>query len=464
MSQRFLSGLSAALMLSTLGIMPSSYGSEAVANDEGVEENVSVESALASRLDDSAATDSAITDLVHPSELELTRSSFSNPDNIRPAEGGLIANSGIQFSEDREPVKVGEYQNQDEGIDNPAAVIHSHVMDGREAATVYVDGIPVLTLLGDEAIAQSESQTPESGSLVDPTLDLSETHSSAIEPSAISDRDPSEELPNPSDPLDDSSADDKGIKLPSSKPSASSDLLLEGILDSASQKSESQLASRPESSRLDTIPVDEGTVETDNPVQQATAIAARINQVSRDGIDPDEIVAAWDDDAEMYVIKVGDLVLIEFSADVMLPDTTGNTADDVLQATNRIRRQLGAEPLTAIEGAPNSSGRYVAVGPVQFSFTGVASWYGPGFHGRQSASGEIFDQNALTAAHRTLPFGTLVRVTNLNNGASVTVRITDRGPFGGGRVIDLSAGAARAIGMIQSGVATIQADVIGGTP
>jgi rare lipoprotein A len=66
----------------------------------------------------------------------------------------------------------------------------------------------------------------------------------------------------------------------------------------------------------------------------------------------------------------------------------------------------------------------------------------------------------MTAAHRTLPFGTLVRVTNLNNGESVTVRITDRGPFGGGRVIDLSAGAARAIGMIQAGVATVQAEVL----
>src|SRR5215468_2627965 len=74
--------------------------------------------------------------------------------------------------------------------------------------------------------------------------------------------------------------------------------------------------------------------------------------------------------------------------------------------------------------------------------TGVASWYGPGFHGERAASGEIFSQRELTAAHRTLPFGTLVRVTNLENGRSVIVRINDRGPWKKGRVVDLSYDAA----------------------
>ena len=77
----------------------------------------------------------------------------------------------------------------------------------------------------------------------------------------------------------------------------------------------------------------------------------------------------------------------------------------------------------------------------------TASWYGPGFHGRRTASGERFDAGAMTAAHRSLPFGTRVRVTNRVNGRSVVVRINDRGPFTGGRSLDLSAGAARAIGM-----------------
>lgn len=78
---------------------------------------------------------------------------------------------------------------------------------------------------------------------------------------------------------------------------------------------------------------------------------------------------------------------------------------------------------------------------------GIASFYGPGFHGRRTASGERFNMHAMTAAHRTLPFGTRVRVVNLGNGKAVVVRVTDRGPFVRGRVIDLSAGAARAIGV-----------------
>src|SRR5690606_26117103 len=77
---------------------------------------------------------------------------------------------------------------------------------------------------------------------------------------------------------------------------------------------------------------------------------------------------------------------------------------------------------------------------------GVASWYGPGFHGRKTANGEIYDQNEFTAAHRTLPFNTLVRVENLRNGRSVIVRINDRGPFVDDRIIDLSHKAARNLG------------------
>lgn len=92
---------------------------------------------------------------------------------------------------------------------------------------------------------------------------------------------------------------------------------------------------------------------------------------------------------------------------------------------------------------------------------GMASWYGPGFHGRQTANGEQFNQNDLTAAHRNLPFGTKVRVTNNNNGRSVVVRINDRGPYAGGRVIDLSAAAAAAIGLQSSGVGPVTIEVLG---
>ncbi|TBH21080.1 septal ring lytic transglycosylase RlpA family protein [Thermus thermamylovorans] len=85
-----------------------------------------------------------------------------------------------------------------------------------------------------------------------------------------------------------------------------------------------------------------------------------------------------------------------------------------------------------------------------FAQEGLAVWYGPGFHGRRTASGERYDMHALTAAHPTLPFGTRVRVTNLKNGKSVVVRINDRGPFGGRYIIDLSYAAAKAIGALSA--------------
>ena len=87
---------------------------------------------------------------------------------------------------------------------------------------------------------------------------------------------------------------------------------------------------------------------------------------------------------------------------------------------------------------------------------GIASWYGPNFAGRLTSDGEVFDPSKLTAAHRTLPFGTLVKVTNLVNGESVVVRINDRGPFKPNRIIDLSEGAAKAIGMFRMGVARVR--------
>ncbi|MEQ9286722.1 MAG: septal ring lytic transglycosylase RlpA family protein [Cyclobacteriaceae bacterium] len=87
---------------------------------------------------------------------------------------------------------------------------------------------------------------------------------------------------------------------------------------------------------------------------------------------------------------------------------------------------------------------------------GVASWYGPNFHGKQTANGEIYDMNALTAAHRTLPFNSVVKVVNLANGLSVEVRINDRGPYAKNRIIDLSKGAAEKIQMIQSGTTNVE--------
>ena len=91
---------------------------------------------------------------------------------------------------------------------------------------------------------------------------------------------------------------------------------------------------------------------------------------------------------------------------------------------------------------------------------GIASWYGGKFHGRLTSSGEIFNTNDMTAAHKTLPFGTMVRVTNLDNGKSAIVKINDRGPFVEGRIIDLSRAAAEQIGMLGPGVARVSLTII----
>jgi rare lipoprotein A len=91
---------------------------------------------------------------------------------------------------------------------------------------------------------------------------------------------------------------------------------------------------------------------------------------------------------------------------------------------------------------------------------GSASWYGPGFHGKKTASGDIFDEGKFTAAHKTLPLGSWVRVTHLNNGKSVEVLINDRGPYVDGRMIDLSHAAARHLGMVESGVAEVRVEPV----
>lgn len=99
-----------------------------------------------------------------------------------------------------------------------------------------------------------------------------------------------------------------------------------------------------------------------------------------------------------------------------------------------------------------------------YAAEGMASWYGNQHHGRRTASGEVFDQDALTAAHKTLPLPGLVEVTNLANGRTAVVRLNDRGPFSDGRIIDLSRGAAEAIGMIQQGVARVRVRYLGPAP
>jgi rare lipoprotein A len=102
---------------------------------------------------------------------------------------------------------------------------------------------------------------------------------------------------------------------------------------------------------------------------------------------------------------------------------------------------------------------YVATHKPIYSEEGVASWYGPPYHNRQGANGKIFDQNAMTAAHRTLPMGSLIVVTNPKTGQSATMRVTDRGPFVQGRLLDLSNASAKATGVYLPGTATVRVDV-----
>lgn len=200
-----------------------------------------------------------------------------------------------------------------------------------------------------------------------------------------------------------------------------------------------------------------------DPVMRANAVVEQLLALSETQ-DPADIEARWLSDQQAFVVAWEEEVLVTVNRQTILPDTTENPAEDVLQMANRLRRLLGDAPaLSRVEGMPEPTRPAPTapqVGIVTSTLTGTASWYGPGFHGRRSASGEVFNQNALTAAHRTLPFGTRVRVTNLRTGQQVVVRINDRGPFSRGRVIDLSAAAASQIGLRASGVGQVQIEVL----
>jgi peptidoglycan lytic transglycosylase len=121
--------------------------------------------------------------------------------------------------------------------------------------------------------------------------------------------------------------------------------------------------------------------------------------------------------------------------------------------------------LVASAGALLGACSWIPKGEAQFDVgmkdRGVASWYGEQFHGKQAANGEIFDMEGLTAAHRTMPLGSMVRVVNLSNGKHLHVRITDRGPYVNGRILDLSRAAAAQLGMERGGLAIVQVEIVG---
>ena len=121
---------------------------------------------------------------------------------------------------------------------------------------------------------------------------------------------------------------------------------------------------------------------------------------------------------------------------------------------------LLAAALAACQSMPAPPPPAPAANPPRFIEVGVASWYGPGFARKRTADGERFDVNGLTAAHRSLPLNSIVRVTNLENARTVVVRINDRGPYRAGRILDLSPMAARALGMKENGLARVRIEAI----
>lgn len=137
---------------------------------------------------------------------------------------------------------------------------------------------------------------------------------------------------------------------------------------------------------------------------------------------------------------------------------TERSGDKIRRETIAAKIQVPKEEPSVIDKLNDVASNTVR----RFSQTGVASWYGRQFHGRKTANGETFDMNALTAAHRSLPLNCYIRVTNKNNGKSVVVKVNDRGPFHGNRVVDLSYGAAKSLGITNTGTASVSIERVDG--
>ena len=137
---------------------------------------------------------------------------------------------------------------------------------------------------------------------------------------------------------------------------------------------------------------------------------------------------------------------------------TERSGDEIRRQTIAAKIEIPENEPSVIEKLNNVASNTVR----KFSQTGAASWYGRQFHGRKTASGETFDMNAMTAAHRSLPLNCYIRVTNKNNGKSVVVKVNDRGPFHGNRVLDLSYGAAKQLGITNAGTAKVNIERVDG--
>ncbi len=146
---------------------------------------------------------------------------------------------------------------------------------------------------------------------------------------------------------------------------------------------------------------------------------------------------------------------------VSAPSQPSAASPDTIESTKRATEtEPAATPAATPSPSPKRSKPSPGTAPAGYLEEGNASWYGVPFNGRRASNGEIYDMYKLTAAHRTLPFETMVRVTNLNNGKSTAVRITDRGPFVDNRIIDLSLAAAREIDSVGPGVVHVRVEVL----
>jgi len=182
----------------------------------------------------------------------------------------------------------------------------------------------------------------------------------------------------------------------------------------------------------------------------ASAVVQRLESLKRQGaLRSDRITPARQ--GGRYAVRVGSSTVLEVD-DAFASKQGARAGALTLTYVNTLRNHLGGVPIQVqasrglLPGARNAEGK--------------ASWYGGLFHGRRAASGERFDMHAHTAAHKTLPFGTLLLVTNLSNGKTTLVRVTDRGPYAHGRTLDVSRAAAEALGMVRSGVARVRYTIL----
>ncbi len=159
------------------------------------------------------------------------------------------------------------------------------------------------------------------------------------------------------------------------------------------------------------------------------------------------------------------LALLVFAGCTGRPPMTSTVPPAPIPQPESVPGSIPAQPTPPPASAPGAvqpPTRTAPFIPGVYVEQGIASWYGVPFDGRRAADGEIFDMNSLVAAHRTLPFGSILRVTNLNNGRDVQVRVIDRGPFVGDRILDLARAAAVSLGMIGTGTAPVRIELLSG--